>query len=85
MRLTEKVLQQLLARNEGFEATTHFRGNNFRETRQYKISGGRLRFRSTGKTSWSDSRFDKEHLADLDQTRRFFRKFLASLKTDGLA
>ncbi len=84
MRLTEKVLQQLLAKNEGFEATTHYSGRNFRETRHYKISGGQLGFRSTGKTSWSDSRFDQKHVADLDQTRRFVRKFLGSLNTDGL-
>lgn len=83
MRLTLKVLQQLLAQNEGFETTTHYSDKNFRESRQYKISGGQLRFRSTGKTSWADSRFDKDCLADVDQTRRFIRKFLGSLNTDG--
>jgi hypothetical protein len=84
MRLTPKVLQQLLAQNEGFETTSHYSGNNFRESRHYKISGGQLRFRSTGKTSWADSRFDKEYLADVEQTKRFVRKFLGSLNTDGL-
>jgi len=85
MRLTENLLQQLLAQNEGFEATTHFRGKNFRETRKYTISDGQLAFRSTGKTSWADGRFDKQHLADPEQTRRFVRKFMDSLNTDGLA
>lgn len=85
MRLTAKVLEQLLANNEGFETTTHSSGKNFRETRQYKISGGQLSFRSTGKTSWADSRFDTVCLADPEQTRRFIRKFLDSLNTDGIA
>jgi hypothetical protein len=54
--------------NEGFEATTHFDSKN-RETR---------------KTSWADSRFDNEYVADDDQTRRFLREHLYELNTAGL-
>jgi hypothetical protein len=53
MRLTLKVLEQLLAQNDGFEANTYYRGKNLRETRQYKISGGELNIHSSGKTSWA--------------------------------
>jgi hypothetical protein len=84
LRLTVKVIQQLLAQNEGFETETYFEGNNSRESRQYKISGGQLQFRSTGKTSWAASRWDETHVADINQARRFIRKFLASLNTDWL-
>lgn len=84
MRLTKKVRDQLLAQNEGYEDTTHFSGKNFRETRHYTIADGELHVRSTGKTSWADSRFDNTFVADDDQTRRFLRDNLDSLDTDGL-
>ena len=81
MRLTEHVRLQLLAQNEGFEATTHFDSKNSTWTRRYRIEGGQLRFRETGKTSWADSRYDNEHIADADQTRRFLREHLHELNT----
>jgi hypothetical protein len=84
MRLTKKVVEQLLALNDGFEASTHFKSKNFTESRTYKIIGGVLQFRSTGKTSWADSRFDTLYVADPEQTRRFLKKFLDQLRTDGL-
>lgn len=84
MRLTKNVRQQILDQNEGFETTTHNSGKNFSESRRYKISGGELHIRSTGKTSWADSRFDKEYVADEDQTRRFLGNHLYLLNTDGL-
>ncbi len=84
MLLTKNVIQALLELNEGFEATTRSSGKNFSEQRDYKISNGELRIRSRGKTSWADSRFDNEHVADEDQTRRFLKKNLDDLNTDGL-
>ncbi|MGY0059074.1 hypothetical protein ACWY4P_21380 [Streptomyces sp. LZ34] len=84
MRLTQKVRQQLLDQNEGFETTTHYGDKNFREDRKYTISNGELHIRSKGKTSWADSRFDEECVANEDQTRRFLRKYLGALNTDGL-
>ncbi|MGW6021261.1 hypothetical protein [Streptomyces sp. NPDC055099] len=84
MRLTREVRQQLLAQNEGFELETSYEGKNFREYRRYRITGGELRIRSSGKTSWADSRFDNEDLATDEQTHRFLREHLAELNTDGL-
>lgn len=84
MRLTREVRQQLLDQNEGFERETRDKRKNFEEHRRYLITGGQLRIRSTGKTSWADSRFDNEEVADDEQTHRFLRKYLAELNTDGL-
>ena len=84
MRLTKDVIAKILEMNEGFTQMTCFNSDNFRETRHYLIKGGKLLFRSTGKTSWADSRFDNHIIADIDKTRRFIRKFLDLLKTDGL-
>ncbi|MEU6349690.1 hypothetical protein ABZ896_10225 [Streptomyces sp. NPDC047072] len=84
MRLTREVRQQLLEQNEGFEVKTCTREKNFVEYRQYLITGGELRIRSSGKTSWADSRFDNEAVATDEQTRRFLREHLAELNTDGV-
>lgn len=84
MRLTREVRQQLLDQNEGFELETSYEGKNFREYRRYRITGGELRIRSSGKTSWADSRFDNEDVATDEQTHRFLREHLAELNTDGL-
>ncbi|MER5481312.1 hypothetical protein ABT026_30685 [Streptomyces sp. NPDC002734] len=82
--MTEAVLRQLLEQNEGFEDETTTRQKNFQERRQYRITGGQLRYRATGKTSWADSRFDDEYVATDDQARRFLRPRLDKLNTDGL-
>ncbi|WP_100374849.1 hypothetical protein [Bacillus sp. FJAT-45037] len=82
MRLTKDVIQKLLNINEGFAKTTDFVDRNFKETNHYLIKGGKLLIRSTGKTSWADSRFDNNTIADIDQTRRFLRKVIADLKTE---
>lgn len=84
MRLTKQVIEQLLRQNEGFQDETFYSGNNFRESRVYRIVDGAVRIRARGKTSWADSRFDNESVADLDQTRRFLRRVLSRLNTDGL-
>jgi hypothetical protein len=84
MRLTKKVRQQLLDKNEGFETSTHYSSKNFTVDTKYQIVDGELHIRETGKTSWADSRFDKEYVADEEQTRRFLRENLSALDTDGL-
>lgn len=84
MRLTKDVIQKLLEINEGFTKTTNFVDRNFKETNNYLIKGGKLLIRSTGKTSWADSRFDNNTIADIDQTRRFLRKVIDQLKTEGI-
>ena len=84
IRLTEDVIQKLLDLNEGFEKTTDFVDRNFKQTNHYLIKGGKLLIRSTGKTSWADSRFDNNTIADIDQTRRFLRKVIDALKTEGI-
>lgn len=81
--MTAKVRQQLLDLNEGFIARTFYEAKNFRESRTYRIVGGELLVRSSGKTSWADSRFDKEFIADPDTVRRFLRKHLDELNIDG--
>ncbi len=84
MRLTQKVLEQLLRQNEGFSWETYFEGRNFRESRVYEIVNGVLTIHSRGKSSWADSRFDEKYLADPGQTRRAIRSVLDRLNTDGL-
>lgn len=84
MRLTKDAIQKLLDMNEGFEKTIDFVGRNFRETNHYLIKGGKLLVRSAGKTSWADSKFDNTNIADIDQTRRFLKKVMDTLKTDGI-
>lgn len=81
MRLTKKARQELLDRNHGFETTTHYSGRNLTETRRYKILDGELHIQSTGKTSWADSHFDQESVADEDQTKRFLRKYRGLLNS----
>lgn len=84
MRLTKDVIQKLLDINEGFAKTKHFAARNLKETNHYLIKSGKLLIRSTGKTSWADSRFDKNTIADIDQTRRFLREVIDELKTEGI-
>lgn len=84
VRLTKSVREALLKLNEGFSISTSYTGKNFRESRSYLIRGGELIIRSVGKTSWADSRFDKEWVADAKEVHQFLYKFLGSLNTDGL-
>ena len=84
LRLTKQNREKILAKNEGFSRNTYYEGNNFRESRNYKISDGRLIIRSSGKTSWSDSHFQDEWIADEEETHRFLYKYLDELDTDGI-
>ena len=83
-RFTKKVVQTLLNQNEGFERTTYFKDRNFKETIHYRISGGDLHIRKSGKTSWADSHFKIEEIAYLEQARRFLKKFYDDLNSDGI-
>lgn len=84
MRLTKNVRQKILDQNEGFETTTHYSSKKFTESRHYRIAGGQLHIRSRSKTSWADSRSEREFVADDDQTRRFLGDHLHALNTEGL-
>ncbi len=85
MRLTAAVRQQLLDQNEGFEKKTRDEQKNFTEYRRYRITGGQLYIRVSGKTSWADSRYDDdERLATDEETHRFLYKYKGELNTAGL-
>lgn len=84
MRYTKEVVQQLLDINEGFEKTKSFVGRNFKETNYYLIKGGKLFIRSKGKSSWADSRYDNNTIADMEQARRFLKTVIDEIKTDRL-
>ncbi len=84
MRLTKDVIQKILDMNEGFMKTTRYVGKNFKEENHYLIKGGKLLIRSIGKTSWADSHFDNNTIADIEQTRRILKKFIDVLKTEGI-
>lgn len=77
MRFTKENRQQVLNDNEGFTTSTHYEGANFRETREYTITGGKLVVRATGKTSWANSCYSDEYVygADDEETQRFLRKY----------
>lgn len=85
MRLTRDVRQQLLDQNEGFKRMTSNLQRNSSEDRTYEIRSGELHIRAQGKTSWADSRYDQEYVADDEQTRRFLRDYMNALNTEGLA
>ncbi len=83
-RLTKEVRKRLLEQNDGFTRSTHYKDRNFQEQRIYKISGGQLHIKSTGKTSWADSRFDDEYTARDEEVHRFLYKYLDELNKDGI-
>ena len=80
MRLTEPVRNMLLSKNEGYKTSTSYDSRNHSYVREYFIKGGELFIRETGKTSWSDSRYDKTWKAEKDELLRFLRNNINSLK-----
>lgn len=64
MRLTKGVRTQLLLQNDGFSTRSSYDSRNSEYERIYTIKDGRLHIREIGKTSCSDSRYDKEWYAD---------------------
>lgn len=79
MRLTKKNRQQMLEENDGFSIQTQNRQKNFSQNRTYTITGGKLHIRETGKTSWSDSRYEKEWDADDKETHRFLYNYQGAI------
>lgn len=84
LRLTEKVIQEILNMNEGFSKTTHQNQRNYSAVREYAIKGGKLLINCTSKTSWADSRSSRISVADVEQTRRFLNKYLHQLNLGDL-
>jgi len=84
LRLTEKVIQQILNMNEGFTKTTYQRQKNCSAARKYLIKGGKLLVNCDSKTSWADSGKNYFYVADIDQTRRFLNKYLHLLNLGDL-
>lgn len=73
MRFTKENIQKILAANEGFKDHTYYKSRNSEEENFYSIVGGKLLKRSIGKTSWSDSHYDKTTVCDTDQARRILK------------
>ena len=80
IRLTEAVRATLLTKNEGFTTSTSYDSKNHSYVRKSLIEAGKLIIREIGKTSWSDSRYDKTWVADSEEVRRFLRNNINVLK-----
>ncbi len=84
MRLTKAIRKKLLEKNDGLEIRSSYDSRNSEYERFYKIKDGELHIREIGKTSWADSRYDDEWIADEEQTHRFLYNYLCKLDTDGM-
>ena len=84
MRLTKGVRTQLLLQNDGFSTRSSYDSRNSEYERIYTIKDGRLHIREIGKTSWSNSRYDKEWYVDDEEIHRFLYNNLWKLNTAGL-
>lgn len=84
IRLTKNVRQKLLECNEGFSIRTYYEGRNSREERIYTIANGKLYIKAIGKSSWADSRYEKEWEALDEEIHRFLYKNLDDLNTDAV-
>ncbi|SDN08620.1 hypothetical protein SAMN05216368_103395 [Cryobacterium flavum] len=82
MRLTKDVRVQLLEQNEGFSTRTSYTAKNSSEDRTYTITGGELHVHATGNTSWADSRYTNDFIADDEQTHRYLFDNLQQLNRD---
>ncbi len=79
IRFTKENIDKILIANEGFRDRTYYKCKNKEEENLYTIIGGVLQKRSIGKTSFSDSRYDKTTVCDLEQTRRFIKNNVEKL------
>ena len=84
VRLTESVRRKILEQNEGYSKRTYSEGRNSEEERIYTILGNELQIRSIGKTSWADSRYDKEWTASEEETHSFLYKYKTEMNLDGI-
>ena len=73
LRLTKAIREKLLQQNEGFTRSTYYDSKNFEEKRIYKIIDGVLHIHEEGKTSWADSRYNRDRIADDEETHRFLK------------
>ena len=83
-RLTKLNRQKILEQNEGFTANTSYDSRNSSYDRQYTVKGGKLHIQESGKTSWADSRYNKEWVATDEETHRFLYDNQWRMNTDGL-
>lgn len=84
MKLTKEIRNKLVELNEGLSITTQYKAKNIRETRTYQIMNGALCVRAKGRTSWADSHYDKEWIADEEETHRFLKQNLSALNKGDL-
>lgn len=84
MRLTSSVRRKILNQNEGFTMRTSYDSKNSKEERIYTILCGQLHICVIGKTSWADSRYNNEWIADDEETHRFLYKYMERLNLDGI-
>lgn len=78
-RLTKSNREKVLEMNEGFTARTYYSDDNSRESREYRIEGGKLHVHAVGKGAWGGSQYDEEWVADEEATHRFLYKHLNEL------
>lgn len=74
-RLTESTVHDILSENEGFTGTTSFSSRNSSYTNKYRIEDGTLKVHTEGKGGYGVGRYEEDYECDLDQTRRFIRRF----------
>lgn len=83
-RLTKKVRQKILEQNDGFIHRTSYDSKNHRYDREYRVSDGKLYIRESGKTSWSDSRYDESWEASDEEIHRFLYENQWRMNTDNI-
>ena len=76
MRLTKRVRQEVLNRNEGYRVEESYIGKNYKQVNTYFVKGGRLLIISKAKVSWSDKKIVSRHLANDEQEKKFIKKYL---------
>jgi hypothetical protein len=82
--LTVERVQKVLDQNDGARDRTHFKGANSETFWNYKVEDGVLHIRSSGNTSWADSRWANEGEADVQRARNFIRRNEHILNMEGI-
>ena len=83
-RLTKLNRQKNSDQNEGLAANTSYDSGNSSYDRQYTVKVGKLHIQESGKTSWADSRYNKEWVATDEETHRFLYDNQWRMNTDGI-
>lgn len=84
MYITKKKREKLLKQNDGYSTYSNYSGRNFKEFRRYTIENDCLHVYSKSRTSWADSRSEREWIADEKATNRFLHEHLDELDTSGV-